>query len=274
MNLNTEGLNTVLQHPAVWRGDRLAQGERAGLPSGFNALDKVLPGGGWPIGALTEILHEAQGLGELSLLMPAIVAQTQQARGVVLINPPHWLYAPAWAAQGVNLSQCLVVRPERANDVLWTAEQSLRAGACALVLVWPEFQNYKPDYRVLRRLQTAAETGQSSGMIFRSTAVAHEASPAPLRLQLTASPNILKDVLYVRVLKRRGALLQEAVPIAVRAGLASSTTPRADAHAQAATRIKAPTPITPIAPGNISSAATALESTAPVPQTKIYLVSH
>jgi cell division inhibitor SulA len=257
-------LNTVLQHPAVWRGDRLAQGERTGLPSGFSALDKVLPGGGWPVGALTEILHEAQGLGELSLLMPTIVAQTQQARGVVLINPPHWLYAPAWAAQGVNLSQCLVVRPERANDVLWTAEQSLRAGACALVLVWPEFQNYKPDYRVLRRLQTAAETGQSSGMIFRSSAVANEASPAPLRLQLTAADGALN----VRILKRRGALLQEAVPIGVRALLAPASTPQTTiSRAPVETRING------IARARgATSSATALQSTAPQPQ--IYLVSH
>ncbi len=262
MNMN---LNTVLQHPAVWRGDRLAQGERAGLPSGFSELDKVLPGSGWPIGALTEILHEAQGLGELSLLMPAIVAQTQQARGVVLVNPPHWLYAPAWAAQSVNLSQCLVVRPERANDVLWTAEQSLRAGACALVLVWPEFQNYKPDYRVLRRLQTAAETGQSSGVIFRSAAVAQEASPAPLRLQLTAAPN-LEDVLHVRVLKRRGALLQEAVPLAVRAAPATTSAP-------VAPRIKPMPPIRSIAP-TIATDAAARASAAPAPQAKIYLVSH
>ena len=209
--MNT-GLNTVLQHPAIWRGDRLAQTERAGLPSGFSALDQVLPGAGWPVGALTEILHAQTGIGELSLLLPAIAAQTQAGRGVVLINPPHWLYAPAWATLRVNLGQCLVVRPQRANDVLWTAEQSLRSGACGLVITWPEFHNYRPDYRVLRRLQTAAETGQSSGILFRSATVTQEASPAPLRLQLTAA----EGVLNVRILKRRGALLQQAVPIVVR----------------------------------------------------------
>lgn len=210
--MNAVGLNTVLQHPAVWRGDRLAETERAGLPSGFSALDQVLPGAGWPVGALTEILHEQTGIGELSLLLPAIAAQTQAGRGVVLINPPHWLYAPAWAALSVNLAQCLVVRPERANDVLWSAEQSLRSGACGLVITWPEFHRYRPDYRVLRRLQTAAETGQSSGIVFRSANVAQEASPAPLRLQLTA----VEEVLQVRILKRRGALLQQAVPIVLR----------------------------------------------------------
>lgn len=205
-------LTEMLQHNAIWRGDHLAQSERPGLPSGFAALDQALPGGGWPVGALTEILSEAQGIGELSLIAPAIAAQTRQGHGIVLVNPPHWLYGPAWAAQGVTLANCLVVRPERANDVLWVAEQSLRAGACGLVVVWPEFKQYAPDYRVLRRLQTAADTGQTTGMVFRSAGVAHDASPAPLRLQLAARASSLA----VRIIKRRGTPLLHPILLPLR----------------------------------------------------------
>ena len=51
-------LDLVLQHPGIWRGDRLAQTGEDTLPTGFAELDEQLPGGGWPRGALTEILLE------------------------------------------------------------------------------------------------------------------------------------------------------------------------------------------------------------------------
>lgn len=232
-------LSEMLQHHAIWRGDDLAQTEQPGIPSGFAALDQALPGGGWPVGALTEILSNAQGIGELSLIAPAIAAQTRQGQGVVLINPPHWLYGPAWAAHGVALAHCLVVRPERANDVLWVAEQSLRAGACGLVVVWPEFKQYAPDYRVLRRLQTAADTGQTSGMVFRSERVAHEASPAPLRLQLAARASSLA----VSIIKRRGTPLTHPILLPLRSEALRAAT-RIDPPRFTPTT-HAPSPVTP-----------------------------
>ena len=59
-------LATLLSHPAIWRGDDCAP-EPATLPSGFAALDAALPGRGWPQGALTEVLLEREGIGELRL---------------------------------------------------------------------------------------------------------------------------------------------------------------------------------------------------------------
>lgn len=196
-------LSEIMQHGAVWRGDHLAQTEQPGLSSGFAVLDHALPGQGWPVGALTEILHAAAGIGELALMLPAIAAQTRQGNGVVLINPPYWLYAPAWIAQGVVLEHCLVVRPTQAPDVLWAAEQSLRAGACGLVVVWPEVGRQHVTYHQLRRLQAAADTGHTAGLVLRAAQAATTASPAPLRLRLSATD----AGLAVHILKRRGAPL-------------------------------------------------------------------
>ena len=56
----------------LWRGgdpNRPTGGEL--LPSGQAELDRVL-GGGWPRGALSEILGPAQGLAVLGLLLPAL----------------------------------------------------------------------------------------------------------------------------------------------------------------------------------------------------------
>jgi hypothetical protein len=205
-------LSSLLHQGAVWRGDSLAQSEQPGLPSGFDALDRVLPGQGWSVGALTEILHGASGIGELALILPAIAAQTRQGRGVVLINPPYWLYAHAWAGQGVLLEHCLIVRPDNTKDVLWAAEQCLRSGACGLVVLWPEGRHREVAYKHLRRLQTAADTGQTAGLILRAAQAADSASPAPLRLRL----NAVDDRLAVHILKRRGAPLSEPLLLAIR----------------------------------------------------------
>lgn len=204
----------VLQHGTVWCGDHWMQTPQAGLASGFAALDAVLPAQGWPRAGLTEILHSQAGIGELALIMPAIAAQTQQNHHVILINPPYWVYAPAWAAHGVILAYCLVVRPDNIQDVLWTAEQCLRAGASSLAVIWPEFSRQVPDYKQLQRLQAAAVSGQTAGVLFRSAAAALNASPAPLRLQVTTD----REQLVVRILKRRGAPVPAPIALASRGG--------------------------------------------------------
>src|SRR4029434_829890 len=49
-----------LSLPYVWRGEDLAT-EGAVLPSGHAALDAQLPGGGWPVGSMVEVLQERAG---------------------------------------------------------------------------------------------------------------------------------------------------------------------------------------------------------------------
>ena len=48
---------------AVWRADELARNVGATRPTGHAALDAVLPGGGWPVGALVEVLQPQAGHG-------------------------------------------------------------------------------------------------------------------------------------------------------------------------------------------------------------------
>jgi len=64
--MNNPALATVLANPAIWRGGDCAP-EPAAVSSGFPALDAVLPGRGWPGGALTEIVLEREGIGEIRL---------------------------------------------------------------------------------------------------------------------------------------------------------------------------------------------------------------
>src|SRR5690606_17075946 len=122
-------LDEILRQPGIWRGrERAADTGLAHAATGFAELDQTLPGGGWPLGALTEILHAEPGIGELRLLMPALARLSRQGRWVALIAPPYIPYAPALAGCGVDLRHVLLVHPKGSVDALWSLEQALRAG--------------------------------------------------------------------------------------------------------------------------------------------------
>lgn len=179
----------------VWRAGT-THGEAEGIATGYADLDALLPGGGWPRGALTEILCAQSGIGELSLLMPALARLSHEGRWLAWVSPPYLPYAPALAAHGVNLARMLLIRPKAASDGLWAVEQALRAGTCGAVLAWPAAGNLTQ----LRRLQLAAEAGNTWGVLFRPAQSAAHASPAAVRLRLEGGD----DALRISVLKRRG----------------------------------------------------------------------
>ena len=200
-------LDTVLQHPALWRGDTGVSGLDC-IPTQFAGLDHLLPGGGWQPGVLTELLLESEGIGELRLIIPALGSITRAGGWVAFIAPPYVPYAPALAHLGINLNQLIVLEARALKDQWWAAEQALRAGSCAAVVFWPK----TIDDRSLRRLQLAAQTGGGTGFVFASAARAVHPSPAPLRIQLAAAGNQLR----VNILKRRGSLV--AAPLLVDVG--------------------------------------------------------
>ena len=195
-------LATLLSHPAIWRGDDCAP-EPATLPSGFPALDAALPGRGWPQGALTEVLLEREGIGELRLALPALAHVQAEGRDVVWIAPPYRPYAPALAAAGLDLARIYVVRCRDAQDTLWAYEQALRAPECGAAFVWHGVR----DDRLLRRLQVAAREGRTWGVLWRRPGQRGLATPASLRLALARQ----QGRLAVRVLKRRGGDLAQPV---------------------------------------------------------------
>ena len=106
------GVEKLLQHPAIWRVGQVARSARPGIGSGFAQLDKALPEGGWPVGALSELLCDAQGIGELSLLCPALSRLSQEGKGIALIGPTQLPFARAWEARGIRPEQLLIVETE------------------------------------------------------------------------------------------------------------------------------------------------------------------
>lgn len=178
-------LQQLIQHGRLWRGQDHSFHQPVdsdlGVATGYHALDRALPFGGWPRGALSEILHACPGQGELQLLLPALTRLTEQQRYVVLIDPPWIPYAPALLSAGVQLPFFISTSRLNDSDQLWALEQTLRAGQSGAVLGWPR---QKLSNKSLRRLQLAAEAGDSCGFLLRHPRFLAEHSPAALRLQL------------------------------------------------------------------------------------------
>ena len=195
-------LQSVLQHPAIWRAaDALRATEcrnqnKDGLSTGYPALDRALPDGGWPGDGVAELLCPHWGCGETELMTPLLKQQSTQSRWLVWINPPWIPYAPALAQQGIVLENTLILRCRQDKEVLWAMEQCLASGSCSVVLGWPG----NPQPQQIRRLQLAAQKGHGLGILLRPARFAQQPSPAPLRLELGP----LQQQLQVRILKCRG----------------------------------------------------------------------
>jgi hypothetical protein len=200
-------LDDVLLRQSVWRGGALVRNAARAVPTGFAALDREFPGGGWPDGVLAEILHSREGFGELQLVLPALAALSAAGHRIALIAPPHLPYAPALAAAGIELSGLAVVRVASRPDALWAAEQALHAGACRAVLVWLRGARY-PE---LRRLALAAEKSQGMGLVFRPAEEAVQPSSACLRIALAPDAGRVS----VEIVKRRGAPAARPLRIAL-----------------------------------------------------------
>lgn len=193
----------ALSLPDVWCADQLAQAPLRTLPTGHAALDAQLPGGGWPLGAMVEVLQSFPAQHVWQLLLPGLAQAAQEGAGpVVLVDAPCIPFGPSLHALGFPQERLLCVRADASAAALWAAEQALRCADVAAVLAWlPQVRGTD-----LRRLHMAAQQQGRLLFVFRALRAQHDASPAPLRLSVEGV-----DVLRVRVRKRRGPPLE--IPI-------------------------------------------------------------
>ena len=215
IQLATTTLSSQLRRQ-VWQGNELAESDPRVIPSGYAALDRLLPGQGWSAGGLTELLIEHCGVGEIRLLAHAIRhLTTQTERHVMLVAPPYQPCAAALRAWGVDVGRVLWVRSSE-DQALWVATQALKQDGIGAVLVW--LPNARADK--VRRLQVAAQESSSLAFVIRSTEVATQSSPAPLRMicepllpanaQTINRRQWLQEIgLSIDIFKRRGPPLAE-----------------------------------------------------------------
>ena len=165
-----------------------AERPREALPLGVPAIDAVLPGGGLPRGCLHEIVA-ADPSAAASGFAAVLLARLAGDGGAVWCrrDPGRHganLYAPGLAAFGLDLRRLLVVRTRRDTDVLWAMEEGLRGGAVAAVL--GEVAAAPPI--AMRRLQLAAETSGTTGLLLRPFGAAGAGS-ATSRWRVASAPS-------------------------------------------------------------------------------------
>lgn len=74
-------------HPSLWRASQLARGATRCIDTGHPARSNQLPGVGWPLGTLTDLLLQQSGVGEMRLPAPALKQVAE--RRIVMIAPPQ-----------------------------------------------------------------------------------------------------------------------------------------------------------------------------------------
>jgi len=198
---------------AVWHATELSSAAGATLATGHAALDAQLPGAGWPVGAICEILQTHGEHNEWRLLLPVLrgAANLAPAPGpAVLVGAPHVPFGPGLAAQGFDARRLLRVLATAPGERLWVTEQALRCAGVLAVLAW------LPQARAeqLRRLQMAAQAHSKLLFVMRPAQMQSESSPAVLRLLASTQPD--SDTLLLHILKRRGPPLDQPLLLPAR----------------------------------------------------------
>ncbi len=200
--LRNSTINKLLSTtPQLWKGRRTNHAQPT-LATGNSGLDAQLPGNGWPLGAVSELICAKPGLGEFSLLLPALARMSKQGQWIIMIDPPWIPYPASLHGHGLSLRQLLLVRTGREKESLWACEQALSNGRSGAVLAWPK----RISFTHLRRLQLAAGSSGKLAFLFRPEQALTAASPAALRLQLEPDS---QHGTRINILKCRGGRTPE-----------------------------------------------------------------
>lgn len=183
-------------HPSLWRGNQLARRAGRTVDTGYERLTTELPGGGWPVGTLVELLVQQSGIGELRLLQPALASVAK--RPVVMIKPPHVPNAMGLSYIGLPHDSLIRLEPSKTADTLWATEQILKANTCGAVLLWQ--QHMRPES--LRRLLLCSQSSEMLFFVLRPLAAQQDTSPASLRLAIRPADGGVS----VNIVKRKGPI--------------------------------------------------------------------
>jgi cell division inhibitor SulA/protein ImuA len=211
-NQRKTGTAELLQHPALWKAGAL-QREVEATSTGFEILDRHLPGNGWPQAGLCEFMLPSSGIGELKLLLPALKVLSRQARWIAWVNPPFIPYAPALKAAGVDVDKILLIHPKNHKDALWALERATQSGTCSAALAWLDESQLKT--KDTQRLQLAARQGNTFSCLFRPEKALEENSMAELRVSVRRDS---EETLNVSLCKRRGGWPMTDLPVSLQEG--------------------------------------------------------
>ena len=184
---------------------------RQPVTSGCQALDDLLPGGGFARGTLIEWLGGGVGNGASFLALVAAREACREEGVLVVVDTGRRFYPPAAAAWEVDLNRVLLVRPESDKDEHWVVDQALRCSQVSAVLAWPQ---RIPD-RIFRRWQLSAESGDCLGLLVRPATVRAEPSWAETRLRIVSRASPHDWQLALEILRCRGGCHKSKLEIVI-----------------------------------------------------------
>jgi len=159
-------------HPSLWRASQLAQGRGRVVDTGYPTLSAELPGGGWPVGSLIDLLVQQAGVGELRLLRPAL--NSLGKRPVALLQPPHTPDALGLSYIGLSLDKVMLVKAPGTADALWSAET-------LFIMVRPLATAQDSSPALLRLALRPAEKGMTVDIVKRRGPARAEPLSIPLQ---------------------------------------------------------------------------------------------
>lgn len=166
------------------------------VSTGCEAVDAMLPDGGYRRGALVEWLSAAPGCGAEVLAWLTAIRASSCGGAIVVVDPRREIFPPAAVGWGASFAPCLAVQPQTDADAYWAIDQALRCPAVAAV--WSVAAlggSHSGDFlggvneRWLRRFQLAAEAGGTLGLFVRPISEARRPSWCDFRWLLAARSN-------------------------------------------------------------------------------------
>jgi protein ImuA len=159
--------------------------------SGRPEIDALLPGGGFPRGALAE-LAGGPASGKTGVVLSAL-AHAMGTKGLAaFVDGRGELYPPAVTLFGVDLARLLVVRPlapergagESVRYALWAAEALLASGAFEAVAMDVPVERVRAREQIERARVSALDAASLDRMFLRLRAAAEKGGGVALWLGL------------------------------------------------------------------------------------------
>lgn len=198
----------------VWTAANAKQQVKHKRISGFDNLDKVLSGGFPQAGTIH--LQSPLGCGELRLMLSILQKQKSEhnpQKLYIFINPPFKLNAEFLLDHKVALEQLVVVQAKTSIEALWTAEQSVKSGACDAVFIW---QN-KLNHTQIKKLEVAAQQGQAYCIWLQSALAQRSLTTTQTNLPLSLSLSLVRngETLEIKVNKQKIGWAQGPIKVAL-----------------------------------------------------------
>lgn len=185
----------VIADPRVAPADEMQH--VAALASGVAALDAVLPGGGLPLGRLTEIQGPMMG-GKLSLVQEFILQALAGNRRAAFVDLPGMFFP-----HNLPTERLLVARPTDWKKALSAADVLVASGEWGLVAVDLTGHAHGVTAEICTRLARSARGRETAVVLLHDHAVRTLGSLVTLRLKVNRKLTPQGRTLEVLVAKNK-----------------------------------------------------------------------